>query len=278
MTASSASSCQIMNRRVLSSSNKKDEMKDMTVNDHHPLELTKKKPTTDDDDDGTSLSTSSVTNEVNVANDKKSNDQTSSILYRNKEIWNGSIVQEGILEKIPRLVVRQKLNKMRHLVIPEGIRTEYLDSLFPDLLSYFHPQSVSYNGGIGQIPQWKISCYLEVMKGGIPCTNPNIPLLNLFRPLLDTCNELFLQWYRQQHACNNNRRNTTTTSTSTDPNGTIQHRRTCRRLMTFITRYTPAPGEQALLKVRACLSVSLSSCEMDSPGGKKKRTRWKGWF
>jgi hypothetical protein len=62
--------------------------------------------------------------------------------------------------------------------------------------------------------------------------------LEIFRPLLETCDDLFLVWYKQQHACNSkikqqNRR---------------RRRRTCKRLMTFVTRYTPAPGEQALLK------------------------------
>jgi hypothetical protein len=76
------------------------------------------------------------------------------------------------------------------------------------------------------------------MQGGIPCTNPNTALLNVFTPLLDTCNDLFVHWYRQQHACN---RPSTNFSSS---NKEIQ----VKRLMTFITRYTPNPGEQALLK------------------------------
>lgn len=83
--------------------------------------------------------------------------------------------------------------------------------------------------------KWKISCYLEVMDGGVPCTEPNLALLDTFRPLLDTCNRLFVKWYRQQHACNRGA-----------PTKEIQ----VKRLMTFITRYTPNPGEEALLKVR----------------------------
>jgi len=71
------------------------------------------------------------------------------------------------------------------------------------------------------------------MEGGIPCTNPNLELRSVFEPLLDTCNDLFIMWYRQQHACN-----------SKNLSDTLQ----VKRLMTFITRYTPAPGEQALLK------------------------------
>ena len=72
------------------------------------------------------------------------------------------------------------------------------------------------------------------MEGGIPCTDPNLELKRVFEPLLDICNDLFSIWYRQQHACNK-----TTLSHSTFQ---------VKRLMTFITRYTPAPGEQALLK------------------------------
>lgn len=146
------------------------------------------------------------------------------------------IVREGVRREINKQVLRQKLNKLRHLVIPQGINPDYLDSLFPKLLEDFHPQTVHYNGGIANVKEWKISCYLEVMEGGIPCTNPNLKLLALFRPLLDVCNDLFLDWYRQQHACNVQRN--------------CKVERTCQRLMTFVTRYTPAPGEQALLKVR----------------------------
>lgn len=69
------------------------------------------------------------------------------------------------------------------------------------------------------------------MEGGIPCTDPNLDLLAVFRPLLDACNYIFLEWFRQQH------------SLRRDKNIS------CHRLMTFVTRYTPAPGEQALLKV-----------------------------
>lgn len=150
----------------------------------------------------------------------------------------GNIVRDGVVQsEIPKQVLRQKLRKFRHLVLPQAISPTYLDFLFPQLLEHFHPQTVHYNGGIAQVKEWKISCYLEVMEGGIPCTNPNLKLLQVFQPLLDTCNDLFLEWYRQQHSCN-------TTKTRGDPP------RTCRRLMTFVTRYTPAPGEQALLKVR----------------------------
>lgn len=83
--------------------------------------------------------------------------------------------------------------------------------------------------------EWKISCYLEVMQGGIPCTNPNLELLKLFTPLLDACNDAFSHWYRQQHTCNR-------------PNATSLKDIHVHRLMTFVTRYTPNPGEQALLK------------------------------
>lgn len=145
------------------------------------------------------------------------------------------IVREGVRQEITKQVVRQKLNKLRHLVIPQGICPAYLDTLFPKLLQDFEPQTVHYNGGIAKVKEWKISCYLEVMEGGIPCTNPNLKLLELFQPLLEECNTLFLEWYRQQHACNKQRQ------------GKVE--RTCQRLMTFVTRYTPAPGEQALLKV-----------------------------
>lgn len=138
-----------------------------------------------------------------------------------------------ICKEISKFVIRNKLMKRRHLVIKELISSSYLDCIFPKMLSLFAPQIVNYNGGIAGITEWKISCYLEVMDGGIPTTNPSTELQHLFQPLLQVCNHLFLYWYKQQHSCSRNSRTITS----------------CERLMTFITRYTPAPGEQALLKV-----------------------------
>lgn len=91
-----------------------------------------------------------------------------------------------------------------------------------------------YNGGVANVKDWKISCYLEVMDGGVPCTNPNLDLRAACLPLLERCDYLFMEWYKQQHSCNGRR--------GGDSNIRVA------RLMTFITRYTPAPGEQALLK------------------------------
>ena len=54
-----------------------------------------------------------------------------------------SITKFGLKEEISKLVVRKKLAKQRHLVIAKGIQPEYLDSLFPDLLSHFDPQLVN---------------------------------------------------------------------------------------------------------------------------------------
>jgi hypothetical protein len=54
-----------------------------------------------------------------------------------------SITKFGLKEEIAKLVVRKKLAKQRHLVIEKGIDPEYLDSLFPDLLSHFDPQHVN---------------------------------------------------------------------------------------------------------------------------------------
>lgn len=148
-----------------------------------------------------------------------------------------------IQKEICRQVLRRKLAKQRHLVVPQAFDPVYLDSLFPETLRLFAPQTVHYNGGVAAVKEWKISCYLEVMDGGIPCTDPNTDLLSLYKPLLDECNDLFLYWYRQQHACNK-----TSSSVTTK----------CQRIMTFLTRYTPNPGESALLKVRDITFVCYS--------------------
>jgi hypothetical protein len=153
--------------------------------------------------------------------------------------------RRGTMRKeIAKGVVRKKLAKMRHLVLPQAISPAYLDSLFPSILEHFDPQTVVYNGGIANVKEWKISCYLEVMEGGIPCTHPNIALLHICHDLLASCNTLFIEWYRQQHSCNTNKHRR-----SNNPHSpTTEERTEVKRLMTFITRYTPAPGEQALLK------------------------------
>lgn len=132
------------------------------------------------------------------------------------------------IQDIAKQVLRKKLAKQRHLVVKEAINPLYLDYIMPSLLAHFRPQSVTYNGGIAKIKKWKISCYLEVMDGGIPTAEPNLMLRQLFHPLLNTCNTLFNEWYRQQHS--------------------MRQPVVSNRIMTFITRYTPAPGEQALLK------------------------------
>jgi len=155
-------------------------------------------------------------------------------------------VRQTIYKEISSQVIRCKLSKLRHLVLNEAISKDYLDNLFPLMLPLFAPQTVHYNGGIANIKEWKISCYLEVMDGGVPTAEPNLPLLGLFRPLLDACNDLFLFWYKQQHACSGSARFT----------GKAKPAKSCKRLMTFLTRYTAHPGEQALLKVRHFIALA----------------------
>jgi len=147
-----------------------------------------------------------------------------------------SILKPNIYNEIPKLVLRKKLSKQRHLVMPQGISPHYLNTLFPSIQKYFEPQTVHYNGGIANVTEWKLSCYLEVMEGGIPCTNPHIKLKAHCEELLDLCNDIFRHWYRQQHSMDGRYKKVLEL-----PNVT--------RLMTFITRYTSAPKEQALLKV-----------------------------
>jgi len=172
----------------------------------------------------------------------------SSSMENNTAVLTNSIINhETIKREIVRGVMRQKLNKMRHLVIKKAISTEFLDGIFPTIKKQFEPQVVSYSyttnknnnfnssnennnnksSGAGG-KEWKISCYLEVMEGGVPCTNPSLKLKNTCDELLESCNHLFEFWYKQQH-----------------PSVSLTR---VERIMTFITRYTPNPGEEALLK------------------------------
>mmetsp|Transcript_28194 Transcript_28194/g.76424 ORF Transcript_28194/g.76424 Transcript_28194/m.76424 type:complete len:386 (-) Transcript_28194:205-1362(-) len=160
--------------------------------------------------------------------------------------------RESLSKEISKQVLRHKLQKLRHLVLEGVISKDYLDHeiFYPYLLEMFDPQTVTYNGGIAKVKEWKISCYLEVMQGGVPCTNPHVGLLNVFRPLLETCDDLFMIWYKQQHACNSRTSRFRKKGESQNNSKTqyTERKQTCKRLMTFVTRYTPAPGEQALLK------------------------------
>jgi hypothetical protein len=63
----------------------------------------------------------------------------------NKETSSNDIVGESVEKQISKQVLRQKLSKLRHLVLPKGISPDYLDSLFPQLLKEFDPQQVTYN-------------------------------------------------------------------------------------------------------------------------------------
>jgi hypothetical protein len=171
-----------------------------------------------------------------------------------------SFVRDGVHREIIQGVIRAKLQKRRHLVVKQAVDSAYLDALFPALLEHFHPQTVQYNGGIGQVPTWKLSCYLEVMENGIPTAEPSLPLLRHFSPLLDTCNELFLRWYTQQHPKQKEilskvRIPGDEKKENSPVNPGVTPAWKCRRLMTFITRYRPNPGENALLK------VGLVACE-----------------
>ena len=72
------------------------------------------------------------------------------------------------------------------------------------------------------------------MPGGLPCPNPNVKLCMECQPLLNACNDIFYEWYVQQHPAVKKL--------------SKRKRLGVERLMTFVTRYTAAPGEQALLK------------------------------
>jgi hypothetical protein len=161
------------------------------------------------------------------------------------KIWNNKDDDNDawMLQTIPKMVVRAKLSKLRHLVLWKAICPLYLETLFTKyMVPMFEPQVVTYNGGRAKVPQWKISCYLEVMDGGVPTAHPHKSLCVHCLPLLDACNDLFRTWYRQQHCLKK-------VATATAKDGTTQSALKVKRLMTFITRYNAtAPGENALLK------------------------------
>lgn len=83
----------------------------------------------------------------------------------------------------------------------------------------------------------------------MPCTDPHVELRDKCLDLLRGCDFLFGRWYRQQHSCNGRQRRMMGGGGSKMVGGgSMEGGPKVKRLMTFITRYTPAPGEQALLK------------------------------
>jgi cephalosporin hydroxylase len=76
----------------------------------------------------------------NLPNDGEKNEDDKPSKINNDDI--PLIMKSGIKEEITKQVVRKKLAKQRHLVIQKAIHPEYLDSLFPTLLSNFQPQTV----------------------------------------------------------------------------------------------------------------------------------------
>ena len=162
--------------------------------------------TTGEDDETTSANDNTAYNSIAQKAAQNCEDNDDGASSQQQIITTPNDIQK----QITKGVVRAKLSKRRHLVIPQAISPAYLDTLMPSIVTnLFQPQTVTYNGGIANITNWKISCYLEVMDGGVPCTNPHIGLKDHCWELLQTCNSLFASWYKQQHACND-----TTTSTS----------------------------------------------------------------
>ena len=89
---------------------------------------------------------------------------------------------DTIKKEISKNVVRHKLQKLRHLVLPGVISTKYLDNeIFHPMhqQQLFQPQTVTYNGGIANVKKWKISSYLEVMEGGVPVSFCTTTVLNI---------------------------------------------------------------------------------------------------
>jgi hypothetical protein len=182
---------------------------------------------------------------------------------RSRSISGSSSSDSRLAQEIARSVLRQKLSHKRHLVLKGVLCPEYVTNLFETaIVPLFEPQQVFYNGGIAQQKEWKISCYLEVMDGGVPqVSNPHLALKAACEPLLQACNTLFQMWYRQQHPGVNCTQ--------------------VKRLMTFITRYTAhRKGEEALLKhidgagkVDGSLVVALPTDQPYQGGG---LTFWDG--
>ena len=74
--------------------------------------------------------------------DNRQYENEKSTLNERSELNILSHSEDVISKDISKGVLRKKLSKMRHLVIPKAISAEYLDILFPQILELFEPQIV----------------------------------------------------------------------------------------------------------------------------------------
>ena len=80
--------------------------------------------------------------------------------------------EDEISKDISKGVLRKKLSKMRHLVIPKAISYQYLDTLFPQILKLFEPQKVM----VSIITEYSI--ILDIKKSNAECIITIILLMN----------------------------------------------------------------------------------------------------
>ena len=104
--------------------------------------------------------------------DKRQYENDKNTLDERSELNILSHSEDEISKDISKGVLRKKLSKMRHLVIPKAISYQYLDTLFPQILKLFEPQKVM----VSIITEYSI--ILDIKKSNAECIITIILLMN----------------------------------------------------------------------------------------------------
>ena len=81
-----------------------------------------------------------INHSVSLTSSVSSRSQAQTITELPEELQ--AFCKEGLHEEISKGVLRKKLAKMRHLIVKQAVKPEYLDSLMPLIIELFHPQQV----------------------------------------------------------------------------------------------------------------------------------------
>jgi hypothetical protein len=152
----------------------------------------------------------------NVVVEGVNDDGTYSLSYEDGDKWESvSADRMRLRDDTPLTILEVPLEKekLRHSCVPQAIDSQYLHELSPKIIEIFKPQVVKYSntnpdisakdGSHGEKIDWKVSSYMEVddttpgaAQRGVQC---DLDLLDLMKPLLTQCDELFSSWYEKLH-------------------------------------------------------------------------------
>jgi len=136
----------------------------------------------------------------------------------------------------------------KHAIFKNAVSPKYLRQIFPDMKRHWKPADLSY----GKYKRWNLSCYCEVWEGWTPKTPPHPPMAKTMEDTLSAAKEIFEKWYAERNGL---------------------EKVDVITMNSFVTRYSPAPGQDELgkhvdgRKVDGSLILALPTDEpFDWPG------------